>query len=79
MKTYDFLLREAFDAYLLNGNDIKKACNLITQINAKIWERRLVEGLQILLKESPYIPIQVNYLINSVNGEMIFTKKKNKT
>ena len=24
MKTYDFLLREAFDAYLLNGKDIKK-------------------------------------------------------
>jgi len=58
MKTYNFLLQEALDAYLLNGNDIKKACNLVTQINAKIWESRLVEGLQALLKEGPYTPRQ---------------------
>ena len=59
MKTYDFLLQEAFDAYLLNGHDIKKACNLVTQINAKIWESKLVEGLQTFLQKNCYIPKHV--------------------
>lgn len=62
MKTYDFLLQEAIDAYLLNGHDIKKACSLVTQTNAKVWENRLIAGLEDFLKKGAYVP--ENILLN---------------